>query len=459
MGLILTCILIFSSFLYPIHSKAAQNVRLEDKPNVGVKVFIPLLARPLSSYIQKIPFGATIDSSNAAAWNKMAAANTGWTRLLLTWSTIESTEGTLLWSNASLLENQMAQASTQGMQIILVIQGTPAWAIKSGFACGAVTQGKFSNLQAFISSAVQRYSGYPYNVHYWELWNEPDVYNAAGCWGDPNETYYGGTYYAEMLKQVYQTFKAVDPLSKVMVGGLLLDCDPRLTSCPSGRFLEGILRNSGGSSLDGISFHAFDYYWGAAGVYANPAWNSAWNNNGPVVLAKTNFILSLINDPAFGASNKFLMNTQGAVICDSCDATSTNYLYTEVYYIPQLYAATLAMGLSANLWPNVMGWRGSKLLNSDLSSTWAYIAYQLAGQKLGNATFVSRKIANGIVRYDFIVGQTYLTVVWSADGGSHTINLPAYLPGNFSNVSDPLGINEIVLNNTVNLTLKPLYIE
>ncbi len=49
-----------------------------------------------------------------------------------------------------------------------------------------------------------------------------------GCWGDPNDkTYYGGEYYAEMLKRAYPAVKAANPQAIVLNGGLLLDCDPR----------------------------------------------------------------------------------------------------------------------------------------------------------------------------------------------------------------------------------------
>jgi hypothetical protein len=79
---------------------------------------------------------------------------------------------------------------------------------------------------------VARYSVPPYNVKYWELWNEPDVDPALagliggdipfGCWGDSTDPYYGGGYYAEMLKAVYPRIKAADPQAQVARGRIAL---------------------------------------------------------------------------------------------------------------------------------------------------------------------------------------------------------------------------------------------
>jgi hypothetical protein len=124
-----------------------------------------------------------------------------------------------------------------------------------------------------MGALYARYSVAAYNVKYWELWNEPDIYpsifsgdNEYVYWVDQNDSYNAGGYYAEMLKVVYPQIKAADPQAQVLIGGLLLDCDPRPgAGCavvghdpkPS-KFLEGILSNNGGPYFDGISSHAYD---------------------------------------------------------------------------------------------------------------------------------------------------------------------------------------------------------
>ena len=101
-----------------------------------------------------------------------------------------------------------------------------------------------------------------------------------GCWGDLDDPYYGGRYYSEMLKVAYPTIITADPNAQVMVGGLLLECDPvnppevtsgsgELKDCTSDKFLEGILENDGGEYFDGVSVHAYDFYFAELGKFAN----------------------------------------------------------------------------------------------------------------------------------------------------------------------------------------------
>ncbi len=108
-------------------------------------------------------------------------------------------------------------------QTIMVIGGTPAWALKDGFPCGAVAEDKFDELGAFVYDLVKRYSAPPYNIRYWELWNEPDVEGGLGCWGDSSDGYYyGGEYYGEMLKAVLPTNESGRPASSGVGGWFVI---------------------------------------------------------------------------------------------------------------------------------------------------------------------------------------------------------------------------------------------
>ncbi|HEX9090337.1 MAG TPA: hypothetical protein VF831_02555, partial [Anaerolineales bacterium] len=162
---------------------------------------------------------------------------------------------------------------------IMLIGDTPDWALKTGFTCGAVAQDKFPALANFAYDLVKRYSVPPFNVRYWELWNEPDAAGLLGCWGDPTDRdYYGGYYYGQMIKAVYPSIKLADPQAQVLVGGLLLDCNPDPNfpqpppkDCTPSKFLKGILESGAGPYFEGVSFHAYDYYSGT-GTYWNPNW-------------------------------------------------------------------------------------------------------------------------------------------------------------------------------------------
>lgn len=377
-------------------------------------------------------FGITMYSfDDVGGLTQAAQAGTAWTRGEFVWQTIEPAEGNRFWD--SNLEQGLINANSQGITPIMLIEGTPNWALKQNFECGAVAAEKFPALAKFAYDLVQRYSTPPYNVRYWELWNEPDVAGTLGCWGDPSDTqYYGGAYYGEMLKAVYPQIKSADPRAQVLVGGLLLDCDlnhpPAEKDCLPARFLEGILESGAGPDFDGVSFHAYDFYTGE-GTYGNPNWNSSSGTTGPVSIAKANYLEALL--ARYGYTGKYLVNTETAlfwgpnVMDPPCGpAAPPDIEAMKVNYVVESYAAAVAVGLKANIWYSMFGVRCSGLLNLDLQPIPAYYAYQFAEQKLGKALFI-RPVSEfpGIMGYEFELPGRKLWVLWSKTGLESQINL------------------------------------
>ena len=434
-------------------------------------IYLPLVMRNFSP-LQTL-FGAEMEQlTSGGGLDQMAVANISWTRRnAVLWSSVEPTEGARNWSTLAGLESELQDASSKGVQVILIVRSTPEWARKiagTGPYCGPIHPDKLAAFGSFMGELVARYSVPPYNVKYWELWNEPDVPASPGdevfgCWGDQSDAYYGGGYYAEMLKAAYPQIKAADPQAQVLIGGLLLDCDPRPgAGCAvvghdskQSMFLEGILRhnglNDGGNYFDGANFHAYDYY-GELGKYGNANWQSAWNTTGPVLVAKTQFIQSLLSQ--YGVSGKFLMNTESAVLCDSCSNDSA-FETTKANYVAQAYAAAIGEGLRANIWYSVMGWNNSGLLNADLSPRPAYTALQFSRSELRNATWV-RDVNEytGVKGVEFQRGDRRIWVLWSLDGAEHGISLDASPRAVF----DVFGIT-FLASNQLTITLEPIYIE
>lgn len=411
------------------------------------------------------------------AISQLAGSGATWIRkTAVWWPDVQPTEGRIDWQALSGLEAELRAANAAGLKVILVVRGTPAWAQKDpGWECGPIRADKFAAFAGFMSQLVQRYRYAPYNVRYFELGNEPDIARDDpavpylpsdclwGCWGEYTDPYYGGAYYAEMLKAVYPAIKAANPASEVLIGGLLMDCDPDnlpagKTSCHSSKFLEGILAGGGAPYFDGISFHAYDYYYLSPGDYRNPNWHSTWNTTGPVLITKTRYIKSIL--AAYGVEGKELYNTEAAVLCDQCTTNPglvRDYEATKAYYVAQAYSAALSEGLRANLWYSIYGWRSSGLLNADGTPKPAMRAFVFARQKLGHAQFV-REVNElaGVRGYEFTNDGRTLWVVWSADGRGHSVTLPRGAP---VALHDALGDRETAAGATVTVTIKPLYIE
>lgn len=397
-------------------------------------------------------------------------------RNALLWSEVEPLPGERNWAAISSLESELEATSALGLQMILVIRSTPEWAQSvQGSLCSAPTPESLEAFGAFIYDAVLRYSVPPYNVQYWEIGNEPDVQagqvpsdSPFGCWGIAGDTYFGGEYYGDILKTVYPKVKSANPQAQVLVGGLLLDCDPvnppetapgsgQIKDCTSSRYLEGALLNGAGDYFDGISFHSYDYYAQKFGEFNNANWNSAWNTTGPAVIAKANYLRGLLS--LFSVSDKYLMNTESALLCgrdgSEAECQVEAYRLTKAYYLAQAYATAIAEQLRANVWYSLTGWRATGLLESGNVPNEAYRAFQTSAGQLNGAGYRTPILEfPGVRGYEFEQDSASLWVIWSLDGAEHTIQLEQPV----QTITDVFGA-QLTPVQEVTITSAPLYIQ
>jgi hypothetical protein len=358
-------------------------------------------------------------------------AGVHWLRLrAFSWDEIEPSRtdpATYHWEAVD--EDSLRNAAEAGMQVIAGIQYTPEWAQKvPGSYCGPIRADKLPEFAQFLRALVARYSGPPYHVRYWELGNEPDVDPALvsarsvfGCWGDREDEYYGGRYYAEMLKVAYPAIKSADPQAQVLIGGLLLDR-------PSGgednhpRFLAGILEGGGGPFFDLVSFHAYAYYGGTMGLMGNPL----WPDSATVMPAKVAFLREVLGE--YGYGDKPLVNTEVALLCAEA---SEGCFEMQAVYAPRVYAEALALGLEAQVYYAWIsrGWRHTGLLQPDLAPKPVYHAYKTAATFLSQASYEGEVIGypRGMGGYSFTGPDPTIRVdvIWSEDGTAQRITLPA----------------------------------
>ena len=452
-------------------------------------IYLPLVTK---RYPIQTVFGLTMDRGVSASGGLtlVVQAQTQWIRdSYISWAQVEATQGMRDWGGLSTFEQNIKNAAEQNLSVIVTLTGTPGWAqVRPDYTCGPMDPQYYDDFAEFARQAVAKYGIAPYGVKYWEIWNEPDVdpdlvsgNSPFGCWGDDADPYYGGGVYADMLKVVYPAIKAADPRAQVLVGGLLLDCDPNIRpqSCQPANFLEGILRAEGGASaFDGVSFHAYDYYGELNGqrLYVNPGWCSAstlatslnfsWCNAsnatlGPSTIAKARFIKDTLS--RYSVSNKYLMNTEMALLFIT-NTTTVNFENMKADYLVQGYAASIADGLRATVWYGLFDWpgRNSGLLGNDLSIRPAYTAYAFARSELQDAAFLGPLgLADlggetAVMGYAFNRDGRVIWVLWSSDGAAHTATLAAGIP---RAVFDALGVPQTVTSDILSVTEKPLYIE
>jgi hypothetical protein len=248
-----------------------------------------------------------------------------------------------------------------------------------------------------------------------------------------------------MLKVAYPKIKSADSEAEVLVGGLLLSCNPSSLNCSSeeitsSKFFEGILVNGGGDYFDGVAFHNYDFYLFNLGSYFSRKWSSAWDTTGPALTAKAFFLNSLMED--YGIAGKFLMDTENAILCGSatdppggpgCEADpASTFELTKAYYVAQAYAAGIAAGLTANIWFSHKGWRNSGLLYDDLTPRPAYTAYQFSRIRLGEAAYIGPIVSADVGGDSGLHGYKFLRpdgkevwILWAKDHVAHLITLAA----------------------------------
>jgi hypothetical protein len=433
------------------------------------QLYLPILMR---NYPHHPIFGVEITKNGLM--DEAAAAGNHWVRYNgLLWSEVQPVEEPILNWNST-LEADLITAGEAGMEVILVVRSTPTWTQKyNGYFCGPPAD--LNAFASFMSNVVKRYSSPPFNVKYYEIWNEPDVdpyehYTSItsqyGCWGNAKDAYYGGGYYAEMLKVVYPAMKAANPSVNVVLGGLLLDCDPRSFGdgyCPTEertkapKFFEGILKNEGGAFFDVVSFHGYPTFQKDVNPIQSEINYSAWSAAGGVVVGKLDFIKELMSQ--YGI-NKPIFHTEGALLLPNDGSSSTDeFERAKANYLPWLYARNWSEGILATNWYtlNGPGWRQSALLAADQSPREAYTAFSLMTEKLGKSEFVSHSILdNGIHRFEFLTHDLRIWLLFSPDNSPRSVAKPS----NFIQAYDVVETqNEITITNTQITFTRPIYIE
>lgn len=388
------------------------------------------------------------DLTASAQVELLAEAAVTWTRFdRFRWNEIEPVNSDSALFNWGVVDEAgLVLASAAGLKVLGIVQFTAPWAEKyPGFACGPVAESAFKDFGEFLAALVKRYGQPPYNVRYWEIGNEPDIDRSLvppdspfGCWGEQGDPYYGGEYYGEMLKVVYPLMKQADPQAHLLVGGLVLDCDPiyppedppgsgNQRDCSQARFLEGILQAGGFDFFDGVGFHAYDFYYGQAGAYGSPNWRSAWDSTGPLLVAKTRYLKALL--ASYGPQGKELINSEVALLCgrDGNEPYCSEAVFeqTKASYLVQSNAAALAQGLHANIWYSLTGWRASGLLAPrSLEQLPAYSALVFQAQLLDEARYLGEINAYpGVKGYRWRQAEQEIWLLWSLDGAPLEIRL------------------------------------
>jgi hypothetical protein len=385
------------------------------------RVYLPAVLRTTQPQVREKLFGVEVLRRGASYVDWVADAGGGWTRIKLFWSRIEpqnTTPDRYQWP--AYLDQMLAQASARNVTVVLDHADNPAWA--SSLTNGPIDLVDISEFTQFIRAAVTRYSAPPYNVKYWEFYNEPD--NGSEKWAVNSGFGQFGYYpqaYVDILAAAYQPIKKIDPAAQIVFGGLAYDFWEEEDGGPFVRgFLDQVLRRGGGAYFDVMNFH----YYPAAFA---PRWEEL-SGGLPGLIGKTNYIRDRL------ASH----GVHKPIICSETSWESKPDQggdEGQTRAVHQLTLQGIAAGLQSTIWFVLVDdpayWK-SGLLDTKLAPKPSFTAYQTLASQLGSARYdrtlsAAETGSDQVAAFQFTAadGTTRIIGAWTRDDRNHPLVIQA----------------------------------
>lgn len=411
---------------------------------VGGCIFLPVV---LNNYPWASPFGVESRPplTSGTLLTRATDLKIGWVRLgasRISWRTLQPDEGDpIQWNLLANFEDELRAVKAAGLTPEVVVIDSPRWATINHVrndgqptSCGPIRTDKFDDFAQFMRALVVRYKTPEFDVHHWELGNEPDVDpdfvppdNGFGCWGDVDDPYYGGRYYGEMLKVVGAAIKAEDPIGQVWIGGLLLD-NPNTTEPWKGKselFLQGILAAGAAPYFDVVPYHWYPPYLNQKIDHDNLV---VWRDWGGGVVGKARFLRQKMSQ--YGVDKPVFLNETG-LMCPSyyawCNPPDPSFYQMQANHVVRAFVRGIGENVMGFIWYTLdgPGWRHVGLLYDYTNPKPVYNAYQRLNIELQNSRYVGTvDYGNDIEAYAFCRGLEGIHVVWVKEDQTLTITVP-----------------------------------
>lgn len=399
----------------------------------GTRVFLPLLP----SQLPPTAFGIEMASITAERGLELASASgVGWIRRnSLLWRVVEPVEGAgYRWDDPLVkqLETELIAAAERDIRVILIVRSSPLWAVAPYTqGCRPINPAKYQAFGKFLAAAVARYSQPPYNVRYWEIFNEPDstprgTERMFGCWGQDGEPYFGGEAYGQMLKVAAPAMRAANPNILILNGGLQI-LEPYTPDTVNGRmtrFMEGVLRAGAGHTFDILSFHAYDFYTPGPSPL------------GPVVDWRVPYLRDLLR--RYNVPPKPMIRTEAALLCQGATVTP-ECRWAQADYVGRIYARTLRDGLLGTVWYIYDNDSHHNAALIEPGDVWVprpgYFAYRHAAEMMSQATYLGplTGVPASVEGYRMARPSDTLIVLWSDTPQAVQISVPPGAPVSCTN--------------------------
>jgi hypothetical protein len=415
--------------------------------SVSANTYLQITYLPISNnhYPHLNRFGVESNSSfsDTTINNFTTALQVSYTRLngRIAWRALQPEEGDPInWDLLVDFETELRTLRAANIHPIVVVDDYPRWATDNTVridglptSCGPLLPERYDDYAVFMQALVSRYSTYEFNVHIWEMGNEPDVDPNLvppdylfGCWGDWDDPFYNGRSYGEMLQTVTPAIKAVDPLAQVWIGGLLLN-SPNTIDTHIGKpedFLRGILEAGAAPYFDMVAYHVYLNY-NTARMDRDLYSGTAWDALGGHIRGKARFLRSVMAEYNV---QKPLFITETSQICGWCtDILLPGLFDMQANMVPRSFPRAMADDISGFVWYTLeeQFWRYCSLLDQWMLPKPAYSSYQTFMHMVSNADLLGPvAYGDGIEAYTFVEGPKRIDIIFSIDDVTYTILVP-----------------------------------
>lgn len=193
--------------------------------------------------------------------HELRSAGFGWVRFHLLWRTIEPAPGRMRWDVADRVLEQVADA---GLEPVVVLAGTPGWALSELDRSAGVFTGPPADFADFARFAARFAQRYREQVRYYQIWDEPNI---APNWG---RRHIHPVEYAQLLRAVAPAIRQADPDAVILAAALAPTVDRGHLAIDEIFYLQRMIAAGAAPFFDVVAIQPFGFGYGATDPRQQP---------------------------------------------------------------------------------------------------------------------------------------------------------------------------------------------
>ncbi len=175
----------------------------------------PMLVRPAQPLGVNVALEQYNTQQRAETLDAIAAAGFGWVRQRFPWDQIETAPAVYEWA---LWDEIVADAAAHGLELVAVLDGSPAWArLPEDAANPLAPPASRADFGRFVAAFAGRYGP---SLRLYQVWDEPNI---APHWGD---RYVDAADYAGLLREAAVQLRSADPDALILLAALAPNVEP-----------------------------------------------------------------------------------------------------------------------------------------------------------------------------------------------------------------------------------------